>query len=211
MAGLLEVEGLTTNAMPPMIATAAASRRNVNGSPRNSTPPNAAMTGTLSCTVAAVVDFICGSAVYQIAYPTPDARAPDRHAYTTPAGSSDALFQRQYARNQRDDGGSNEVAGRDLQRVAGFFPAQGIDAPRDPCAQHQQCTDQRRRSQTWQQQAHEPAASQHESNDLKRTQALTRPQAPGDHRGLHGAEQQQGARRCGEVQVRKGKSRRVGE
>src|SRR3569623_443199 len=82
--------GNTTNAMPPIIAADAASKRSVNGSPKKNTPPDAAMTGTLSCTVAAVVDCRNGSAVYQMAYPTPEANAPDSNAYPMPAGSNEA-------------------------------------------------------------------------------------------------------------------------
>ena len=54
-------------------------------------PPNAAIIGTLSCTVAALVAFSEGNAVYQIAYPMPEAKAPDETAYQTPAGSREAL------------------------------------------------------------------------------------------------------------------------
>lgn len=72
------------------MATEAAINRSVSGSFKKKTPPDAAMTGTLSCTVAAVFDFKKGSAVYQMAYPTPEVSAPDRHAYQTPAGSHEA-------------------------------------------------------------------------------------------------------------------------
>ena len=51
-------------------------------------PPTAAMTGTLSCTVAALVAFNPRNAVYQMAYPTPEANAPDDTAYQTPETSS---------------------------------------------------------------------------------------------------------------------------
>lgn len=47
--GLLKI----TSAIPPRIATEASSMRNVRLSPRKTTPPSAAMTGTLNCTVAA--------------------------------------------------------------------------------------------------------------------------------------------------------------
>ena len=66
-----------TNAIPPRIAVEAINRRNVMGSPRKIVPPIAAMTGTLSCTLAALVAFNLRKAVYQIAYPTPEAKAPD--------------------------------------------------------------------------------------------------------------------------------------
>ncbi|SAL24347.1 hypothetical protein AWB73_01757 [Caballeronia turbans] len=56
----------TTSAMPPSIATALAARRAVSGSPSNSTPPAAAITGTLSCTVAAVAGFKPFNAAYQM-------------------------------------------------------------------------------------------------------------------------------------------------
>lgn len=55
------------------------------GSPRNTTPATAAMTGTLNCMVAAFVAFKPGSAAYHIAYPTPDARPPEIAAYKIPA------------------------------------------------------------------------------------------------------------------------------
>ena len=48
-------------------------------------PPKAAMTGTLSCTVAAWVAFNAGKAVYQMAYPIPEASAPEETAYQNPA------------------------------------------------------------------------------------------------------------------------------
>jgi len=74
-----------TSAIPPRIATDARSRRRVMGSPRKTMPPRAAMTGTLSYTVAAVVAFNAGNAVYQMAYPIPEANAPDETAYQIPA------------------------------------------------------------------------------------------------------------------------------
>ena len=40
-------------------------------------PPTAAITGTLSCTLAALAGRSPGSALYQIAYPTPEASAPE--------------------------------------------------------------------------------------------------------------------------------------
>ena len=40
-------------------------------------PPRAAITGTLSWTVAACVARNWGSAVYQMAYPIPEASAPE--------------------------------------------------------------------------------------------------------------------------------------
>jgi hypothetical protein len=43
-------------------------------------PPTAAMTGTLSCTVAALVALNPRKAVYQMAYPTPKATARDQCA-----------------------------------------------------------------------------------------------------------------------------------
>lgn len=54
------------------------------GSPRKTIPPRAAITGTLSCTVAAWVALNPGNAVYQIVYPIPEARAPDAIAYQNP-------------------------------------------------------------------------------------------------------------------------------
>jgi hypothetical protein len=54
-------------AMPPTIAVEASTRRRVKASPRNRTPPIAARTGTLSCTVAALVARKAGKTAYQIA------------------------------------------------------------------------------------------------------------------------------------------------
>ncbi len=56
-----------TSAMPPRMASDAASKRALTGSPSMNTAPAAAITGTLSCTVAAVVVLNCGRAAYQIA------------------------------------------------------------------------------------------------------------------------------------------------
>ena len=53
-------------------------------------PPTAAITGTLSCTVAALVVLNPFKAVYQMAYPSPEASAPDDNAYQTPSLSSEA-------------------------------------------------------------------------------------------------------------------------
>src|SRR6476659_4055636 len=55
-----------TNATPPSTAIDASNNRNVTGSARNTMPPMAASTGTLSWTVAAVVALIAGSTEYQI-------------------------------------------------------------------------------------------------------------------------------------------------
>jgi hypothetical protein len=68
----------------------AKTKRRVMDSPRKTIPPKAAITGTLSCTVAAVVAFNAGNAVYQMAYPIPEARAPDETAYKSPALSREA-------------------------------------------------------------------------------------------------------------------------
>ena len=76
--------------MPPRMAADANTRRRVRDSPRKTIPPKAAMTGTLSCTVAALVAFNAGSAEYQMAYPIPEASAPDETAYQNPAASSEA-------------------------------------------------------------------------------------------------------------------------
>jgi len=46
---------------------AASARRQVIGSAKSSTPPNAAMTGTLSCRLAADIALRRGSAVYHAA------------------------------------------------------------------------------------------------------------------------------------------------
>ena len=56
-----------TSAIPPRIATDARTRRRLRGSASSTTPPAAAITGTLSCTVAAWVALSAGRAVYQMA------------------------------------------------------------------------------------------------------------------------------------------------
>ena len=56
-----------TSAMPPRIATDAITIRVVTCSPSSSAPPIVAITGTLSCTVAALVAFNPFNAVYQMA------------------------------------------------------------------------------------------------------------------------------------------------
>ena len=53
--------------MPPRMTIDAITSRNVTGSPSNKVPPAAAMTGTLGCTVAALVAFNPANAVYQMA------------------------------------------------------------------------------------------------------------------------------------------------
>src|SRR5205814_7490399 len=80
---------MTTSAMPPSTAADASMRRTLNGSPSSTIPPTAAMTGTLSCAVAAVVTVSPGSAEYQIAYSTPDANAPDATAQASPKPSNE--------------------------------------------------------------------------------------------------------------------------
>ena len=55
-------------------------------------PPKAAMTGTLSCTIAALVALNAGNAVYQMTYPIPEASAPDETAYQNPALSREMPF-----------------------------------------------------------------------------------------------------------------------
>lgn len=49
------------------MATAANTSRKLIGSPRKMIPPTAAMTGTLNCTVAALVAFTHGNTMYQMA------------------------------------------------------------------------------------------------------------------------------------------------
>src|ERR1700737_1944106 len=79
-----------TNATPPRMAADAIKRRGVMDSPSNMMPPAAAITGTLSCTVAAIVAFSPRKAAYQMTYPTPDVNAPDNIAYQKPALSKEA-------------------------------------------------------------------------------------------------------------------------
>ena len=50
--------------MPPRMAIEATTRRSVGGSPRKATPPAAAITGTHSCTVAALAPVSDGSTAY---------------------------------------------------------------------------------------------------------------------------------------------------
>jgi hypothetical protein len=57
----------TTSAIPPSTATEVTASRSVIGSASSTTPPMAVMTGTLSCTVAALVALSPCRAVYQIA------------------------------------------------------------------------------------------------------------------------------------------------
>ena len=56
----------STIATPPNVATDATTRRKVSGSESNNTPPMAAIAGTDSCTVAALVAASPRSAAYQI-------------------------------------------------------------------------------------------------------------------------------------------------
>lgn len=56
-----------TSPMPPMMAQADSAMDHVAASPNNTMPPNAAMTGTLSCTVAACVACSVGSTRYHTA------------------------------------------------------------------------------------------------------------------------------------------------
>ena len=67
VAGRIQVRRLTstTSDTPRMMSADAATRSCVTASPRNSAPPNAVSTGTLSCTVAAWVTFSSLSAAYQ--------------------------------------------------------------------------------------------------------------------------------------------------
>ena len=53
--------------MPPSTATPDRSNRVLSDSPRNTTAPSAAITGTLSCTMPAWVTARCLSARYQMA------------------------------------------------------------------------------------------------------------------------------------------------
>jgi hypothetical protein len=53
--------------MPPRIAQVASSSRRLGVSPSSTTPPRAAMAGTLSWSVAALVARSDGKAAYQIA------------------------------------------------------------------------------------------------------------------------------------------------
>ena len=60
-------------------------------SPRNPAAPAAASTGTASCTVPARAAPSAGNAAYQIAYPPPEASAPEAAARPSPAAVAWAL------------------------------------------------------------------------------------------------------------------------
>ena len=57
---------ISTSAMLPRIATEAKASRGVIASDSSNTPPNAAISGTYSCTVAARMAESPGSAAYQM-------------------------------------------------------------------------------------------------------------------------------------------------
>ena len=76
---------VSTIAIPPRIVADAAARRGVIASERNATPPNAAISGTDNCTVAARMAVSLLSAAYQMTYPMPDVSAPEAIARATPA------------------------------------------------------------------------------------------------------------------------------
>src|SRR5690606_3982709 len=88
--GMLRRFARITSAMPPKMATDASNNLGVIGSPNSNTPPMAAITGTLSCRVAALVAFNAGNTRYQMAYPMPEASAPEATAYQKPALSNTA-------------------------------------------------------------------------------------------------------------------------
>src|SRR5471032_1364684 len=81
----------STIAIPPRIVAEAAARRGVITSDRNATPPNAAISGTDNCTVAARMAVSLLSAAYQMTYPMPDVSAPEAIARATPASFAYAL------------------------------------------------------------------------------------------------------------------------
>ena len=70
--------------MPPRIIEAESKKREDSDSEINTTPPNAAITGTNSWANAATVADKPPSAIYQMVYPMPDATAPDSTAKRTP-------------------------------------------------------------------------------------------------------------------------------
>ncbi|MNN88457.1 hypothetical protein D3C81_2061440 [compost metagenome] len=74
--------------MPPSTVRELRPRRAVKVSPSSKTPAMEAITGTLSCTVAARNEESCRIAAYQIAYPAPDAIVPDTTAEVTPTTSA---------------------------------------------------------------------------------------------------------------------------
>ena len=63
----LQRRGASARAIPPSTTTHATSKRNDNGSPIRPTPPNAAITGTLSCRVAACCALTCLTTPYHTA------------------------------------------------------------------------------------------------------------------------------------------------
>ena len=66
MAPYFTLRCVNTIATPPSVAADAINSRNVTSSDSNMTPPIAAITGTDSCTVAALVAARPRSAAYQI-------------------------------------------------------------------------------------------------------------------------------------------------
>ena len=78
----------STRAMPPSTVRELRPSRVVKVSPSSRTPAMEAITGTVSCTVAARKDERCRTAAYQIAYPAPDAIVPDTTAEVIPTTSA---------------------------------------------------------------------------------------------------------------------------
>ena len=75
-------------ATPPSITTLATVSLTDICSPRNTTPPNAARTGTRSWTIAARVAVRPRSTLYQRTYPSPEVSVPDTTARTRPMVST---------------------------------------------------------------------------------------------------------------------------
>ena len=71
-------------ATPPRIQTLVPTSRTVSASPNSTSAPNAAIIGTVNCTVAACVVDSPGNARYHNAYPIPDVTTPETTANPTP-------------------------------------------------------------------------------------------------------------------------------
>ena len=72
-------------ATPPRIQPLVPTSRSVSTSPNITSAPNAAIIGTVNCTVAACVVESPGNARYQIAYPSPEVTTPETTASPTPS------------------------------------------------------------------------------------------------------------------------------
>jgi len=88
-----------------------------NGLGNRTTPARAAITGTLSCALAAAMAPSLGSAVYQAAYPSPEAIEPESTASTIPSVSAERWLQRSTLMSSVPGTEASEVAGIVCERV----------------------------------------------------------------------------------------------